>query len=45
LGSTKLTDELTDEEERRLTAIEDNYWREFEANGVEHVVVLRGGHG
>jgi hypothetical protein len=45
LGSTKLGEELTDEEEERLTAIEDNYWREFEAKGVDHVVVLRGGKG
>jgi hypothetical protein len=45
LGSTKLSDELTEEEERRLSAIEDNYWREFEANGVEHLILLRGGRG
>ena len=45
LGSTKLSDELTDDEERRLAAIEDNYWREFETSGVDHLMVLRGGHG
>ncbi len=45
LGSTKLTEELTDDEEERLAAIEDNYWREFETKGVDHVVVLRGGKG
>lgn len=45
LGSTKLTPELTEEEESRLLAIEDNYWREFETSGVDHVVVLRGGKG
>jgi hypothetical protein len=45
LGSTKLSDALTEEEERRLAAIEDTYWREFEASGVEHLVVLRGGRG
>jgi hypothetical protein len=45
LGSTKLSDELTEEEEQRLAAIEDNYWREFETNGVDHLIVLRGGQG
>lgn len=45
LDATKLSDELTPEEERRLAAIEDNYWREFEANGVAHLIVLRGGKG
>jgi hypothetical protein len=45
LGDTKLTDELTPEEEERLTVIEDSYWREFEANGVDHLVLLRGGKG
>lgn len=45
LGSTKLSDELSDEEEQRLSAIEDSYWREFETSGVAHLVVLRGGKG
>jgi hypothetical protein len=45
LGSTKMSDELTEEEERRLAAIEDNYWREFETHGVDHLVLLRGGKG
>lgn len=45
LGSTKLTDELTSDEEERLSALEDNYWREFETNGVDHLIVLRGGKG
>ncbi|MDP3070652.1 MAG: hypothetical protein Q8N18_10200 [Opitutaceae bacterium] len=45
LGPTKLGDELTDDEEERLAAIEDSYWREFETKGVDHVVVLRGGKG
>ena len=45
LGSTKLSEELTEEEEQRLSAIEDNYWREFETSGVDHLVVLRGGQG
>jgi hypothetical protein len=45
LGSTKLTDTLTEQEEERLAAIEDSYWREFETKGVDHLVVLRGGKG
>jgi hypothetical protein len=45
LSSTKLSNELTEEEEHRLVAIEDTYWREFEASGVDHLVVLRGGKG
>jgi hypothetical protein len=45
LGATKLSEELTDEEEERLAAIEDNYWREFETRGVDHLVLLRGGQG
>ena len=45
LGPTKLGDELTEQEEERLAAIEDNYWREFETKGVDNVVVLRGGKG
>jgi hypothetical protein len=45
LSATKLSDELNEEEEQRLAAIEDSYWREFETSGVEHLVVLRGGKG
>jgi hypothetical protein len=45
LGPTKLSPELTEEEEQRLSAIEDSYWREFETNGVEHLVLLKGGNG
>lgn len=45
LGATKLSDELSEEEEERLAAIEDNYWREFETKGVDHLVLLRGGKG
>jgi hypothetical protein len=44
-NATKLGDELTEEEETRLAAIEDTYWREFETKGVDHLVVLRGGKG
>jgi len=45
LGPTKLTEELTGEEEERLVAFEDNYWREFETKGIDHLVLLRGGKG
>ncbi len=45
LGATKLSDELTPEEDERLSAIEDNYWREFETKGVDHLVLLKGGKG
>jgi hypothetical protein len=45
LGPTKLSDELSEPEEQRLAAIEDNYWREFETHGVDHLIVLRGGNG
>ncbi len=45
LGATKLSDKLSDEEVEKLGQLEDGYWREFEANGVDHVQVLRGGHG
>ena len=45
LGPTKLSPELTEEEEQRLSAIEDSYWREFETNGVQHLVFLKGGNG
>lgn len=45
LGATKLSDELSDEEQERLNTVEDSYWREFETSGVGHLVVLRGGQG
>jgi hypothetical protein len=45
LGATKLTEALSEEEEQRLLELEDGYWREFETNGVQHIVVLRGGRG
>ena len=45
LGPTKLSEALTEGEEERLEAIEDRYWREFEANGIDHLVLLRGGKG
>ena len=45
LDATKLTDELTEEQERRLSEIEDGYWREFETHGVKSLILLRGGKG
>jgi hypothetical protein len=45
LGATKMSDELTEEEEARLAEIEDNYWREFETRGVENLIMLKGGKG
>lgn len=45
LGPTKLSGELSESEEERLAGIEDNYWREFETSGVDHLVLLRGGKG
>lgn len=45
LGATKLSQELSDSEAERLAALEDNYWREFETKGVDHLVLLRGGQG
>jgi hypothetical protein len=38
-------EELGEAELERLEALEDSYWREFEASGVDHLVVLRGGKG
>jgi hypothetical protein len=45
LGPTKLSTELTEDEAQRLAEIEDGYWREFEANGLDQLVVLKGGRG
>jgi hypothetical protein len=38
-------EELEPEHEEKLDEHEDAYWREFEASGVDHLVVLRGGRG
>lgn len=45
LGATKLTEDFSDDDQTRLDAIEDRYWREFEEHGVDHLVLLRGGRG
>ena len=38
LGDTKLTEELTEEEEERLAAMEEKYWREFETKGTDNQI-------
>jgi len=38
-------EELAPEHEEKLAEHEDAYWREFEARGVDHLVILRGGRG
>ena len=38
-------DDLTDSDADRLLALEDSYWREFEAKGTDNLIVLRGGQG
>lgn len=43
--ATKLGEEMSEDELERLEALEDVYWREFEANGVDNLVVLKGGKG
>ena len=45
LGPTKLSEELNDDEEKRLEEIEDNYWREFDTRGTDYLVLLKGGRG
>jgi hypothetical protein len=42
---TKLGEEMSEDELERLEALEDVYWREFETNGVDNLVVLKGGKG
>jgi len=45
LGPTKLSEELNDDEVKRLEEIEDSYWREFETRGTDNLVLLKGGRG
>ena len=42
---TKIGDEYSEEDQEKLEVLEDAYWREFEARGTDHLVVLRGGQG
>jgi hypothetical protein len=37
--------ELSEENENKLASHEDAYWREFERDGVDHLVLLKGGRG
>ena len=39
------TEELSDENEERLARMEEAYWKEFEANGVDRLFLLKGGQG
>jgi hypothetical protein len=41
----KIGNEFSEEDREKLDQLEDAYWREFEASGVDHLVVLRGGQG
>ena len=43
--ATKIGDDYTEDEQEKLDTMEDAYWREFESQGVDHLVVLRGGQG
>ncbi len=43
--ATKLGEEYSEDDQEKLDAMEDAYWREFESRGVDHLVVLRGGKG
>jgi hypothetical protein len=45
LGARQLSTDFTDDEERRLSRIEESYWQEFEEHGVDHLILLRGGQG
>lgn len=38
-------EELSEENDEKLAAYEDAYWREFETSGVDHLVLLKGGRG
>ena len=44
-GEAVEAEELAPEHEEKLAEHEDAYWREFEKDGVDHLVVLRGGRG
>lgn len=37
--------ELSSENQEKLAEFQDAYWRELEAHGVDHLVLLRGGKG
>jgi hypothetical protein len=45
LGAKEFTSEMVYSEQHRLPALEDTYWREFEQNGVDNLILLRGGQG
>lgn len=43
--TTKLGEVVSEEEQDRVEALEQAYWREFEAKGVDYLVLLKGGKG
>jgi hypothetical protein len=45
LGIASLDHEFTAEENERLEALAEKYWREFETQGTRHLVLLKGGRG
>jgi hypothetical protein len=45
LGVSQLSEKLSADEKERLGRVEDSYWREFEARGVDNLILLRGGKG
>jgi hypothetical protein len=45
VGTEALAGELSPENSARLDTLEDVYWRECEENGVDHLMMLRGGRG
>jgi hypothetical protein len=44
-ATTEVGEEFSEEEQERLDKLEENYWREFESTGMNHLVVLKGGKG
>ena len=45
IGAAAEAEELAPEHEAKMAEMQDAYWREFEQNGVDHLVLLRGGRG
>ncbi len=43
--TSKIDEELSEEEMDRVEVLENAYWREFDAKGVDHLVLLKGGKG
>ena len=45
LRVTELSAKLSADHKERLGRVEKSYWREFEARGLDNVILLRGGNG